>query len=74
MPRTLPDHVAAEVRAELGRAKVSSSELARRLGRSHSYLYRRLNGEVAFDVADLAAIAAELGVPVAQFMPSGVAA
>ena len=57
----------------MGRAKVSSSELARRLGRSHSYLYRRLSGDVALDMADLAAIAAELGVPVTQFV-DGVAA
>jgi transcriptional regulator with XRE-family HTH domain len=68
MPLTLTETVAAEVRAELGRAKISSSELARRLGRSHSYLYRRIRGEVAFDVEDLSAIATELDVPVSRFI------
>lgn len=54
------DEVAAEVRSLMGRHRVSQTRLATALGMSQSALSRRLNGEKAFDVDDLATIAEEL--------------
>jgi transcriptional regulator with XRE-family HTH domain len=61
------EHVAGEVRAELGRQNRSQSSLAVALGWSDAYFSRRLTGAVPFTTDDLAAIAAELGVRVEQF-------
>ena len=61
--------VAEEIRALLGRRKMSASELARRMGVSQKYMSRRITGETAFDVDDLNAIAAVLGVEVATLIP-----
>lgn len=62
--------VAAEVRAELARARVSGNKLAAVLGQSQPYWSRRLSGKVAFDVDDLDAVAGLLGVPVTRFFSS----
>ena len=70
MVLSLSETVAGEVRAEMGRSRVSASELARRLGRSHSYVWRRITGDVPFDIAELSAIAEALGVPVSRLMPA----
>lgn len=56
--------VAGQIRAELGRARMSQSVLAERLGVSHSWVYRRLIGEAPLTVADVQAIANALGVAV----------
>lgn len=61
--------VAEEIRALLGRRKMSGSELARRMGVSQKYMSRRITGETAFDVDDLYAIAQMLGVDVAGLLP-----
>lgn len=61
--------IAEEIRALMGRRKVGVSELARRIGVSQPYLSRRLSGEVAIDVDDLARIAAELSVDVIALFP-----
>ena len=66
--------VAAEVRAELARQKVSQEALCARIGMSQSTLSRRITGEYPFDTTELAKIAEALGVSVAQFLPNGVAA
>ena len=58
----LREVVAEEVRALLGRRNMRHIELARRIGRSHTYVGRRLSGETAFDVDDLEQIAKVLGV------------
>lgn len=50
------------VRAALAEHDVSAAALARRLGRSQSYLARRLRGRVPWRADDLASIARELGV------------
>jgi transcriptional regulator with XRE-family HTH domain len=70
MPSSVTETVAAEVRAQMGRAQVNTSELARRIGKSHSYVWRRLTGAVPFDVADLTAIGEVLGVSIGQFIPA----
>lgn len=45
--------MAAEVRAWMGRRRVTQTELAAVLGKSQPYVSRRLSGEVAFDTDDL---------------------
>ena len=62
--------VAAEVRAELARQKVSQETLCTRIGMSQSTLSRRITGEYPFDTTELADIAQALGVPVARFLPA----
>ena len=66
--------VAAEVRAEMARRKVSQTDVAQWLGVAQATVSRRVTGEVAFDVAELEKIAALLGVAVQQFIPNHVAA
>jgi transcriptional regulator with XRE-family HTH domain len=61
--------VAAEVRAELARHRLSGVRAAKALGWTQNYISRRLSGAVPFDVADLAALADLLEVPVTTFFP-----
>lgn len=63
------EHVAEEVRALLGRQKISGSELARRLGFTQRYMSRRLTGETPFDIDDLEKVAKMLNVEVADLLP-----
>lgn len=65
---SLQESVAAEMRAQLARRRLSGRQAATRLGWTSPYLSRRLTGEVAFDVADLEALAGLLDVPVASFL------
>ena len=59
--------VAAEVRAEVARQRRSQGDLAAKMGWKQPYISRRLVGEVAFDIDELARLADELGVPLEQF-------
>ncbi len=59
--------VAAEVRAQLARKRLSGVRAARALGWTQNYISRRLTGTVPFDVADLVAVADLLEVPVDSF-------
>jgi transcriptional regulator with XRE-family HTH domain len=68
----LRERVAEELRALLARRKVTPTELGRKLGRSQTWVWRRLEGEVAFDLNDLEAIAAALGVAPADLLPPDV--
>lgn len=71
MPATsLTQLVAGQVRAEMARARISGTQLAEKIGRSHPYVSRRLMGSVAFDTDDLAAISEALGVSVVSLMPA----
>lgn len=64
--------IAGEVRAELARRQMTTNEVAQQLGWTQPYLWRRMKGQVAFDVGDLAAIAELLEVPVTAFFgPAG---
>ena len=63
----LPEAVAAEIRAELARRRLSARRAAARLGWTQAYLSRRLNGDVPFDVEDIEALAELLGVPPQRF-------
>ncbi|MDG4791881.1 helix-turn-helix transcriptional regulator [Micromonospora sp. WMMD1102] len=71
-PQTLAVTAAAEVRAEMGRQRISAAALARALGVSDMYLSRRLSGDdpIPFDLSEIERIAEALGVPVGNFLPS----
>jgi transcriptional regulator with XRE-family HTH domain len=60
--------VAGHVRAEMGRLRVSQSELARRLSEGQPWVNRRVNGDVALNVDDLERIAAALNVPLHKLL------
>lgn len=64
------DQVAAEVRAEMARQRLSGRALAARLGWPQNRLSRRLAGDTPFTVDDLALVAGELDVPVTSFFSS----
>jgi transcriptional regulator with XRE-family HTH domain len=59
--------VAAEVRAQLARRRMSGRRAAFALGWKQPYIARRLSGEIPFDVNDLAALAQLLELPVSEF-------
>jgi DNA-binding Xre family transcriptional regulator len=61
--------IAEEIRALLARRRINGVALAVQIGRSQSYVSRRLTGETAFDVDDLERIAKVLGVTVSQLLP-----
>jgi transcriptional regulator with XRE-family HTH domain len=63
-------HIAAAIRAELGWQNLSQASLARALGWTEAFLSRRLIGEVPFTLADISAIADQLGVPPSKFLES----
>jgi transcriptional regulator with XRE-family HTH domain len=65
---TAAESVAAEVRAQLARQKISGRQAAAQLGWTQPYMSRRLTGEIPFNVADLAALAELLGVPAKRFL------
>ncbi|WP_428964486.1 helix-turn-helix domain-containing protein [Micromonospora fluostatini] len=67
---TLREYTAGELRARLARERISVTALARRLGWSQSYLARRVDGRVAFDLDDLEKVADELGIHVADLLPT----
>lgn len=64
--------MAAEVRAEMARQRVSQTALAEKLEVSQPYISRRLTGDVSFDVDELAAVAEALDVPLEQFLMGAV--
>lgn len=65
------EDVAAEVRAQLARHRRTGADMARQLGWTQPYMSRRLTGQVPFDVNDLTAIAAVLGLQVTDLFPDG---
>jgi len=68
----LSEAVAEEIRATLARRRMSASALARALGKSQTYVWRRLSGETAFDTDDLERIAGVLRVAVVDLLPEDV--
>jgi transcriptional regulator with XRE-family HTH domain len=62
--------IAASVRAEMARRRMSQKDLAELLGMTQPALSRRLTGEVPFAVDDLPLFAEALGVPVSVLMES----
>jgi transcriptional regulator with XRE-family HTH domain len=68
MTTSLPQAAATAIRAAMAQRGVSQDALAEKLGRSQTYVWRRLTGEVNFDLAEVEQIAGLLDVPVAQFV------
>lgn len=68
------------INAEMTRQGISQRELARKLGFSQQYMWRRIStakrADMEFTPSELERIADALGVPVTTFLPtaSGVAA
>lgn len=63
MDLAISGRVAAEVRAELARRRLTTRELAVGAGIALTTLRRRLAGESAFTLDELAAIAGCFGIP-----------
>jgi transcriptional regulator with XRE-family HTH domain len=70
----LRDRVAEEVRALMGRRRVTGAELARAINVPQASLQRRLSGRYPFDVDLLEQIATYFRVPVVTLFPSPEAA
>jgi transcriptional regulator with XRE-family HTH domain len=66
---TLSEQVAEEIRAMLGRKRVTGRELARRLGVSQPWVSQRLTGHQEIGLNDLERIANALEVEVAELLP-----
>lgn len=62
------EYVAAEVRAYMARRRITGNQLPGLIGKSQSYWSRRLNGETAFDVDDLAVLGRLLDVDAVVFL------
>lgn len=60
--------ISKRVRVLLAEQKISAAELARRVGLQQSYVSRRMRGDVPWRTPDLALIAAELHVTVADLV------
>jgi len=60
--------VAGEIRAELARQQISSSQLKEMFGASDAYWSRRMTGKKAFEVHDLECVAEILGKHPAQLL------
>lgn len=74
-PRSLAEAAAAEVRAEMGRQRITGAALAQALGVSDMSISRRLSTKdpVPFDLAEIERVAGALAVPVSQLLPGVVA-
>jgi transcriptional regulator with XRE-family HTH domain len=60
--------VGRRVRAEMDHQHIRQTAVARRLGISQAAVNRRLSGEIAFNVAELAAVARLLDVDICSFL------
>ena len=68
MNQTAGERTAATVRAELARQRITGRELSRELKWSATSTWRRLSGDVPFDIDELAAIGRVLNVPLCQLV------
>jgi transcriptional regulator with XRE-family HTH domain len=60
--------VADEIRVALARKRMSAAGLARALGVSQTYVWRRLEGQTSFDLNDLEKISDIVGVPIVELL------
>lgn len=70
MEASLSEQVAEEVRALLGRRRMSGRQLATAMGVSPSWINYRLTGRQPIDLNDMQKMARALGVPVIQLLPA----
>ena len=68
MANTFHASVAAEVRAEMGRQRVTQEQMAALLGRSREWVRRRTHGDQPFSTDEIEQIAGVLGVPISNFV------
>ena len=68
--RSPAQQVAANVRAEMARSGLSQASLATQLGLQQQSLSRRLAGRTPFSLDEAYAIAAILGVPASEILPT----
>lgn len=68
MPETFSATVGATVRAELARRNIKQRQLAEVLGIAQTQISRRLAGDVAFNVDELAVVATFLGMSVSDLV------
>lgn len=68
-PEEVREYVAGEIRAELGRRRISLREAGRSLGWGHTATHRRLTNESPMDVGHLHEVAQMLDMPVESFFP-----
>lgn len=66
---SLRERVAEEVRVQLARKRMSGTQLAKRMGVSQAYIWRRLSGETALDLNDLERIGEILAVEPSDLLP-----
>jgi transcriptional regulator with XRE-family HTH domain len=71
---TLSELVAEEVRAQMGRKRMSQAQLARGVGKTEMWVSLRLRGRQAIDLNDLMAIATVLGVDASELVTPDVVA
>lgn len=67
--RDLSRAVAAEIRAQMGRADITRVELAQRLKVDNTWVGKRLNGQTEIGLTDLQRIAQALNVSVVDLLP-----
>jgi transcriptional regulator with XRE-family HTH domain len=68
MMHTLADTITREIRAEMGRQRLTQREIAEQHGISRTQISRRFAGLIEFKPSELEKIADYLGVPVTQFV------
>lgn len=71
---TLSELVAEEVRAQMGRKRMSQAHLARGVGKTEMWVSLRLRGKQAIDLNDLMAIATVLGIDASDLLTPDVVA
>lgn len=74
MTQSLSDYIAREVRAEMGRQRVTQSQVAQWLGITQPQIAARLASDIEFRPSELEKIADEMGVPVTTFLPTAARA
>jgi len=70
MSRTLAQHVAAALRAEMARQQIPAYRLAQIMGRDETWVGRRIREKSAITVDDLEGFAEALDVAVSTFLPT----
>ncbi|MCT2282590.1 helix-turn-helix domain-containing protein [Micromonospora chalcea] len=65
--------IAAEIRAEMARKRMTQRDLADKLGIAQPAVQLRLSGQRPFRAEELVVIAAALGVEPGQFLPAPAA-
>lgn len=63
--------VAGNVRAEMARQRRTATDLIQVLHISRNSVYRRMNGETPFDLAELETVASLLNLPLTVLTSSG---